>query len=112
MVALRLLPRSAPPTDQVAWTVGCGWFVGAFALTLWMRALSLFGIPFSLPSIAIPLGVATIALIVFVMRRDSGARWREAVRSGLRELAGGELTGWRRALWLVVFVWLALRSLL
>ena len=112
MVALRLLSRSAQTTDQVAWTIGCGWFVGAFALTLWMRVLSLFGIPFSLSSIGIPLGFVTIALIVFVMRREPGARWREAVRGGLRELGGGELTGWRRALWLVICVWLALRSLL
>jgi len=112
MVALRLLSRSAQTTDQVAWTIGCGWFVGAFALTLWMRVLSLFGIPFSLSSIGIPLGFVTIALIVFVMRREPGARWREAVRGGLRELGGGELTGWRRAVWLVICLWLALRSLL
>ena len=44
------LLRAAPKIQgAVAWTIGCGFFVGAFVVTLWMRALSLAGVPFSIP---------------------------------------------------------------
>ena len=45
-----------------AWITGCGFFVGAFLLTLWMRGVSLAGLRFSLASIGLPIAVATIAL--------------------------------------------------
>ena len=112
MIALQLRARPPQPSSEGAWIVGCGWFVGAFALTLWMRALSLVGISFSLASIALPLAIATLGVIALVIRRESRASWREIIHGRLRDLRGSELTGWRRVLWLVILLWLALRSLL
>src|SRR5689334_14603833 len=68
--------RLAASDGHTAWIVGCGWFVGAFALTLWMRALSLAGIRFSVASIGIPLTVATIALVVVQFPRRILEQWR------------------------------------
>ena len=48
-----------PATGDLAWTVGCGWFVGAFLLTLWMRVLALIQVPFGIASIGLPLLAAT-----------------------------------------------------
>ena len=51
IVALR--KRSATPVDagELAFVTGAGWFLGQFLLTLWMRLLSLAGVPFSLAAI-------------------------------------------------------------
>jgi hypothetical protein len=63
IVIVAALLRAVPKSGGVrAWTIGAGFFVGAFVLTLWMRALSRFGVPFGIASIAAPLGVATAAL--------------------------------------------------
>ena len=51
-----------------SWTIGCGFFAGAFVITLWMRTLSLIGLQFSLASIALPIVLATAALAVFAWR--------------------------------------------
>src|SRR6185437_13318018 len=40
---------------EAAWTKGIGFFVGAFALTVWMRALSAVHIPFGIATIVLPL---------------------------------------------------------
>jgi hypothetical protein len=110
-LTLVLQSRSKPATGNTAWIVGCGWFVGAFVLTVWMRALSLSGIRFSIASIAIPLMVATIALVVFEIRREPRAKLAATIRGAWGELCGRELKGWKRALWLAIVVWLALRAL-
>jgi hypothetical protein len=110
-LTLVLQSRSKPPTGNIAWIVGCGWFVGAFVLTVWMRLLSLSGIRFSIASIAIPLMVATIALVVFEIRREPRAKLAAFVRGAWGELSGRELKGWKRALWLAIVVWLVLRAL-
>lgn len=52
-----------------AWIAGCGFFVGAFLLTLWMRGLSLAGIRFSLASIGLPIAIATMALGWYAWKR-------------------------------------------
>ena len=41
----------AQPAGEAAWTIGCGFFVGAFVLTLWMRALSMLGLRFSVAAV-------------------------------------------------------------
>ncbi len=55
------LPALERPGER-AWVAGCGFFVGAFLLTLWMRGVSLAGVRFSLASIGLPIAVATIVL--------------------------------------------------
>lgn len=52
-----------------AWTAGCGFFAGAFLLTVWMRALSLAGIGFSAASVGLPIAGATLALGWFAWPR-------------------------------------------
>jgi len=56
-------PSALDRPGERAWIAGCGFFVGAFLLTLWMRGLSLAGIRFSLASIGLPVAVATIGAI-------------------------------------------------
>jgi len=111
LMALRSRSHSHLQPGDVAWRIGCGWFVGAFALTLWMRALSLSGIHFSVASIGIPLAAAAIALVAFDLRRRPRLQWADAMRGAWNELRGAELKGWRRALWLAIAVWLVVRAL-
>src|SRR4051794_6245388 len=109
-MTLRSRSRSQSSPGDIAWVVGYGWFIGAFALTLWMRVVSLSGIRFSLASIGIPLVIATIALLAFEARREARVKWTALTRNGWNELRGAELKGWRRALWLAIVVWLVLRA--
>ena len=92
------------PGQSWAWTVGCGFFAGAFIVTVWMRALSFAGIRFSIASIALPLAIASIALAVFVRRRAVVEQ-----RSGSRADDVAPLSGSKRALLYVLVGWLALR---
>ena len=111
-VALLLaLPAAAGAGDEpgaLPWQLGCGWFVGAFALTLWMRALSGLGVPFGMLSIGAPLCVLTAAAGAIAWR-SSDRRFGGALRAIGRALAGTDLTGWRRAAWLALLAWIALR---
>ena len=56
--------------DQAAgsrmWTIGSGFFAGAFIVTVWMRALSVAGVRFSLLSIGLPMLIATAAVTTTV----------------------------------------------
>src|ERR1700736_3797045 len=61
-------------TGDVAWTVGCGWFVGAFLLTLWMRVLSQIHLPFGIASVGLPLAAAT-GLLAWRARPLKIFRW-------------------------------------
>jgi hypothetical protein len=96
----------------LAWLVGCGWFVGAIALTLWMRALSYVGINFSLTAIAGPLAVATVALAALAGRGLDRDQWRMVARDNWRQLRGLETRGVARVIWIALLCWLVLRSLL
>ena len=91
-----------------AWIAGVGYLVGAFGLTLWMRALSRFGVPFGVAVIALPLVVAALAGFALAWRRD-----RFEVRTWPGRLAhamlGRDLAKWERAVWLVLMAWLAVR---
>jgi hypothetical protein len=93
-----------PERGHNAWIVGCGWFVGAFVLTLWMRVLVVAHVPFSLAAIGLPLLAAAGFL---------GWRTREKAAllptAWLRSLLGRDLTGWRRILWVMVLAWLSVR---
>jgi hypothetical protein len=92
---------------RAAWKWGCGWFVGIFVLTLWMRALSLAGIPFGIAAIAGPLALATALLGGWALHRQT--RMRDSIRATWRALAGKQLAGWQRVLWIALVAWLATR---
>ncbi len=113
--------RNAAP-GKLTWTLGCGFFAGAFIVTLWMRALSLVGIAFSVPSIGLPLVITTIALGILISRRARSAIRVAAVSAAAsepRSRATASPTGFstalsrsERMLWIGLFAWLALRFVL
>lgn len=93
------------PGQSWAWTVGCGFFAGAFIVTVWMRALSFVGMRFSIASIALPLVIVSIALAALVRRRAVVEQRSEAASADdVAPLSGG-----KRALLYVLVGWLALR---
>jgi hypothetical protein len=91
-------PSALMRPGERAWIAGCGFFVGAFLLTLWMRGLSLAGIRFSLASIGLPVAVATIAL-------GALARKRWLTRTAPRV----PMTRGQRMLVIALAAWLAFR---
>ena len=98
--ALRSPSRAPDAPGEIAWLAGAGWFVGAFALTLWMRALSLAGVRFGLAAVALPLLAVALALAALTWRRDGAPRRRGQVRGVPR--AGGEPRARRRRARLLV----------
>ena len=91
-------------TGDLAWTIGCGWFVGAFLLTLWMRVLAQTRVPFGIASIGLPLAAAT-GLLAWRARTSNIFRWNGVFAL----LTGRNLVGWQRAIWLIIVGWLAVR---
>jgi hypothetical protein len=112
LAALRRRAGADREAGEVAWILGCGWFVGTFALTLWMRALSWLGAAFSVAAIGLPLAVGTIALAALAWRRARNDEYRVAVSDAWNELRGVGLSASARALWFALLLWLVLRSLL
>ncbi len=107
----------AQPAGETAWIVGCGFFVGAFVLTLWMRALSMLGLRFSVAAVALPLAVTALALGALAWRgpRRSTAMRQPAEPAGAPEPAGTPappMSRAQRVLWFGIAGWMALRSVL
>lgn len=98
--------RGDPP--PYAWIVGGGWFIGIFATTLVLRAVSAAGLPLTLTSTAIPLLVATVVLGWMAARRADGPV-TAVVRRVLSALAGEGLVGWQRLAWRLLLAWLGVR---
>ncbi len=108
---LAALPGVAGARDEpgaLPWQIGCGWFVGVFLMTLWMRALSALGVPFGIVTIGAPLAVLAAALGALAWQRGA-RRPADALRAIGRDLSGADLEGWRRAVWLALLAWIALR---
>src|ERR1700674_1642401 len=101
-----IAPRDANERaiGDVAWTIGCGWFVGAFLLTLWMRVLAQIQVPFGVASIGLPLA-ATTGLLAWRARTLNTLQWTGAFTA----MTGRNLAGWQRAIWLIILGWLAVR---
>lgn len=110
-LALALRHRASVPWHP-AWALGCGFFVGAFAITVWMRLLSYAGLRFSVAGIAWPLALATIAMALLWWRKRAprGERVAQSLASMTtfeRVLAIGVLLllAWRFVLLLLDVVW-------
>jgi hypothetical protein len=131
LAALRAPGRRGIDAGEAAWIGGCGFFAGAFVLTLWMRAMSMLGLRFSVATIALPLLVATLALAVIAWRRHrapivlrASALPASATRpapSGLSEPPGSSDSSslpWSapsraaHVLWFGITGWMALRFVL
>jgi len=113
LAALREPSRTVVASGEVAWIAGAGYLVGAVLLTLWMRLLSLAGVPFSVVAIGAPLLLVTVALAFVVHRRRDAEVGRTALRDALRALAGPrELPAPARLAWQILIAWIAIRYLL
>jgi len=91
-----------------AFVVGCGWFVGQFALTLWMRAQSAVGVPFGVASIGLPLLAVTALTAWLALRRNRGSIVA-LLRDAPRRFLGAGLVRRQRALWLALVAWIGIR---
>ncbi|MBL0292357.1 MAG: hypothetical protein IPQ15_17425 [Betaproteobacteria bacterium] len=110
--------KPAPATDaagglrapgEIAWTLGAGWFAGAFVLTLAMRGVDAAGVPFSRLSIAGPLLALSILFAVLALRRARGGRGFPAVGDAAAPSSAALPPGWQRWLWYALLAWLVLR---
>ena len=103
----------APLADgELAWTLGAGWLVGAFVLTLVMRGVSLAGIALERLAIGLPLAlivVAGVGLALSSGRQATLERWRSAILGMTRTVIGGGLPPLQRALWLALLAWIVTR---
>jgi len=99
-----------PVRAEIAWTTGCGFFAGAFILTLWMRVLSLAGIPFSVVSIAAPLAFFTLGCAALAWRR-AGSLAHAIARTAASEREKPASRA-MRILWIAVAGWTVLRLLM
>jgi hypothetical protein len=112
IVAGRSARRALAAPGEIAWIAGSGYLTGAFLLTLWMRALSLVDVGFSVGTVGAPLLGVAVALAIYVRRRDGDAMSR-ATRAALRALVDPpSLVGGARTAWRVLMVWIALRFVL
>ena len=111
LLALRSTRHPLTAPGEFTWIAGAGYLTGAFLLTLWMRALSLVGIKFSLLAVGGPLLVATILLGLWVLRRDAAAQADTAplLPSLRRALRAPDLAPMARAVWWLLLGWLVLR---
>jgi hypothetical protein len=109
VAALLLLRRPGPlAAGEGPWIAGAGYLLGAFALTLWMRALARAGIPFGTTTIAIPVVHAALAAVAYVWRRDrfDVRAWPARLS---RSIGANDLPKWERILWLALVAWLSVR---
>jgi len=114
IAAVFAVPQRSARLDapgETAWMLGVGAFVGAFALTLWMRILSFAGIQFGDASVGAPLAAAAAVLGV-VGWRTVRHTVRGAFAGVVRRLAGEGLPRAQRAVWLVLLAWLTIRFVL
>ncbi len=100
-------PRNEASGVATALRAGFGYVIGAVALTLWMRLLSIVGIGFGRASIALPLLALTAALLVYAVRMRR--RSMTGVAEALRKLALPELPRWQRVVWTLLLIWLVAR---
>ena len=108
-IVAALVPRradlgAATLRGDAAWMAGCGFFAGAFVLTVWMRVLSAAHVRFSVLSIAVPLGIATLALVALACLRR-----RKRAATAARGDDAALLSNPLRALWWALAAWIAAR---
>ena len=114
IACLAALPKRSAWSSSpgaIPWTIGAGGLMGLFLATLWLRALSLAGIHFSVAAIALPLLAVTLALGAWVARRERITRGslRKWAGEALSGLTGRELDSTSRVPWCLLLLWLAVR---
>ena len=111
LAAIRDTKRALAAPGEIAWIVGAGYLAGAFLLTLWMRVLSLAGIPFGAAVIGLPLAARDCRAR---LRRCRGATAgsRPWPRSGARCVRWPRhrtSTAATRLAWRLFVAWMAIR---
>lgn len=107
---LRRRPDAAATPGNACWIAGTGFLVGAFAITLWMHALTWIHVPFSVLALVFP-SIAVLAVAALAARRrgDGPAAARPIAGAWLHALSGRGLPRAARMAWLVLLVWLLAR---
>ena len=108
LLALRRPSTSIAEPGEIPFMVGCGWFVGQFFVTLWMRLLAALHIPFGIVAIGAPLA-AIAALAAWIAWQRRGRESRRDVKHALRAFPAAGLANEQRVLWFALLAWLALR---
>lgn len=104
--------RRLSERGELAWIAGTGYFVGAFLLTLWMRALSQMGIDFGGFEIGVPLLAVAVGGGYLAWRRAANALPGAIRFAGRALLSPPGLSGVARWAWRALLAWIALRFLL
>ena len=104
--------RRLSERGELAWIAGTGYFVGAFLLTLWMRALSRMGIDFGGFAIGVPLLAVAVGGGYLAWRRAANALPGAIRFAGRALLSPPGLSGVARWAWRALLAWIALRFLL
>ncbi len=113
LAAVRDTRRAPDAPGEVAWIVGAGYLAGAFMLTLWMRALSLAGVPFGRLAIGAPVLLAAAVLGYIAWRRHGGTAIVNAKLGALRALiAPPDATRATRIAWQLLLAWIVIRYVL
>jgi len=98
------------PVDT-AFVIGCGWFVGQFLVTLWMRMLAVASVPFAISTVAVP--VAAVAIAGFVAHRLGRRRATRSIANGIKRwISPDHVPARQRMLWFALLGWVALRFVL
>jgi len=92
----------------IAVIAGCGWFVGQFFVTLWMRLLAIAHVPFGTVPIGAPL-VSLTAIAAWIAWRRHGHASLRHVGPALRARPNADVANEHRVLWFALLGWLALR---
>ena len=109
----RVANARAAAAPNIGWTLGCGFLLGAFGVTVWMRVLSYTGLRFSLAAIALPLAIATVAMGVRHRRRLAEWLRRSRLVGDLRSSPLAQRpSNASRYLFLAILLWLAFRFVL
>src|SRR5579864_8076577 len=90
LLALRRPSTSITRPGEFAFIVGCGWFVGQFFVTLWMRLLAIAHVPFGIVSIGAPLAALAALAAWIAWRRHGQVSLRNAMGT-LRAFPGADL---------------------
>ncbi len=113
LLGIALVASLAPRGERArtpgiaAWTAGCGFLAGAFVLTLWMRAVSMLQMRYSVAIVALPL--AGVALVLAAIARRRLREPRAAAPTGAADDAPSRAA---RLLWFGIAGWIALRFVL
>jgi hypothetical protein len=101
------------PAGERAWLVGSGFLVGAYALTLLMRALAVAGLSWSRWNVGAAMLLVLAGAAALIARshpwRDWPAKLSAEASAAWTTASGAHATGVERWLWRALLAWIVLR---